>query len=71
MVMERADSRTDLPSIDVPMVVICGCEDAATPVFLSEEIAAGIPGARLCVIEECGHITPTERPNVVTVLLRG
>ncbi len=68
--MERADSRTDLPSIDVPAVVICGCEDAATLVFLSKEIAAGVSAARLCVIEECGHITPTERPNVMTALLR-
>jgi len=68
--MERADSRSDLPSIDLPTVVICGREDAATLVFLSEEIASGISGARLFVIEECGHITPTERPNVMTALLR-
>ena len=69
-VMARPDSRPDLASIDVPTVVICGREDAATPLILSEEIAEGIPGARLCVIEECGHMAPMERPHAVTVLLR-
>lgn len=69
-VMARVDSRSDLPSIDVPTVVICGREDAATPLFLSEEIAEGISGARLCVIEECGHMSPMERPHAVTALLR-
>ena len=69
-VMARPDSRPDLGSIDVPTVVICGREDAATPLHLSEEIAKGIRGARLCVIEECGHMAPMERPHAVTALLR-
>lgn len=69
-VMDRVDSRPDLSSIDVPTMVICGREDAATPLSLSEEIAAGVPGARLCVIEECGHMSPMERPHAVTALLR-
>jgi pimeloyl-ACP methyl ester carboxylesterase len=33
-------------------------------------IAARIPPARLAVIEECGHLSPLERPQAVTVLLR-
>ncbi len=69
-VMARGDSRADLATIDVPTIVICGREDAATPLSLSEEIAAGIPDARLCVIEECGHMSPMERPHAVTALLR-
>ena len=69
-VMARVDSRPDLSSIDVPTMVICGREDAATPLSLSEEIAAGVSGARLCIIEECGHMSPMERPHAVTALLR-
>jgi pimeloyl-ACP methyl ester carboxylesterase len=69
-VMGRVDSRPDLPGIDVPTMVLCGREDAATPLFLSEEIAKGIPEARLCVVEECGHMSPMERPHVVTALMR-
>jgi pimeloyl-ACP methyl ester carboxylesterase len=40
------------------------------PVELLEELAHGIPGARLEVIEDCGHLSPLERPEVVTELLR-
>lgn len=69
-IMQRPDSRGLLPAIAAPTLVVCGREDAATPLALSEEIAAGIPGARLAVIEECGHLAPLERPQAVTVLLR-
>jgi pimeloyl-ACP methyl ester carboxylesterase len=33
-------------------------------------MAAAIPGARLVVIEDCGHLAPLERPEVVTRALR-
>jgi len=45
--------------------VLCGRQDAATPLVLSEEIAAAIPSARLEVIEDCGHLSTMERPDVV------
>lgn len=69
-IMQRPDSRPLLPAITAPTLVVCGREDAATPLALSEEMAAGIPGARLAVIEECGHLSPLERPQAVTALLR-
>lgn len=69
-IMQRPDSRSLLPAIAAPTLVVCGREDAATPLALSEEMAAGIPGARLAVIEECGHLSPLERPQAVTMLLR-
>lgn len=69
-IMQRPDSRSLLPAITAPTLVVCGREDAATPLALSEEMAAGIPGARLAVIEECGHLSPLERPQAVTALLR-
>jgi len=68
--MARVDSLPDLATIDVSTVVICGREDAATLLSLSEEIASGISGARLCVIEECGHMTAMERSHAVTALMR-
>jgi pimeloyl-ACP methyl ester carboxylesterase len=69
-IMHRPDSRDLLPGITAPTLAICGREDAATPLAHAEEIAALIPGARLAVIEECGHLSPLERPHAVTVLLR-
>lgn len=68
-IMQRPDSRPLLAAIAAPTLVVCGREDAATPLALSEEMAALIPGARLAVIEECGHLSPLERPQAVTALL--
>jgi pimeloyl-ACP methyl ester carboxylesterase len=69
-IMARPDSRPSLGDIKVPTLVICGRQDLATPLKLSEEIADGIPEARLCVIEECGHLSTMERPHAVTALMR-
>jgi pimeloyl-ACP methyl ester carboxylesterase len=69
-IMARPDSRPDLPGITVPTLVICGRQDALTPLEKSEEMAAAIPHARLAVIEDCGHLATMERPQAVTALMR-
>jgi len=69
-IMGRAEGRADLAKIIAPTLVICGREDILTPLALSEEIAAGIPGAALVAIEACGHLSTMERPEAVTALLR-
>ena len=69
-IMARSDSLPLLSRIDIPTIVICGRQDLATPLDMSEEIVAGITGARLCVIEECGHLSSMERPFAVTALMR-
>jgi pimeloyl-ACP methyl ester carboxylesterase len=69
-ILARPDSRPALAGIDAPTLVACGREDQVTPLEMSEEIAALTPGARLCVIEECGHLSSMERPFAVTALLR-
>jgi pimeloyl-ACP methyl ester carboxylesterase len=68
--MGRPDSRPLLPGIKCPTLVIVGREDALTPPALAEEIAQGIPGARLEVIPECGHLSTLERPEAVNRALR-
>lgn len=69
-IMGRADSRSDLPRIACPALVLCGREDASTPLALHEEMAALVPGARLGVVERCGHMSAMERPAEVTAALR-
>jgi pimeloyl-ACP methyl ester carboxylesterase len=69
-IMGRVDSRPTLATIRVPTLVVCGREDILTPLARAEEIADGIAGARLCIVEECGHMSTMERPQAVTVLLR-
>lgn len=69
-IMGRAGSLELLASIDCPTLVLCGRQDALTPLARHEEIAAGIKGARLEVVENCGHLSTLERPVEVNAALR-
>lgn len=69
-IIARPDSRPLLPGIAAPTLVLCGRQDALTPLHESEDMAAAIPGARLAVVEEAGHLPPLERPEAVNAELR-
>lgn len=69
-IMERPDSRGDLRAIEVPALVLCGAQDRMTPPHYSQEIAALVPHARLCAIDNCGHMAPMEKPGEVNAALR-
>ena len=68
--LDRPDARIALSSIQCPTLVLCGREDIWSPVAQHEEIARLIPGAKLIVVEKCGHMSPVERPEAVTAALR-
>jgi pimeloyl-ACP methyl ester carboxylesterase len=64
-IMGRPDGRPDLARIACPTLVLVGRQDALTPPALHEEIAAGVPGSELVVVEACGHLSTLERPEAV------
>ena len=68
-IIRRIDSRPHLGAIACPTLVVAAREDALMPVEMLEELARGIPGARLAIIERCGHMAPLERPAHVSKLL--
>jgi len=57
-----ADQREPAAAIGVPTLVLCGTEDQITPLALSEELAALVPGARLELIAASGHLANAEQP---------
>lgn len=67
--LQRVDSRPSLGAIACPTLVLCGREDSATPLAMSQEIAAAIPGATLEIVEDCGHLSTMERPEAVNAAL--
>ena len=69
-IMSRSDSLGLLATIACPTLVLCGRQDALTPLALHEEMAAAIKGARLEVIEDCGHLSTLEKPAEVNAALR-
>jgi pimeloyl-ACP methyl ester carboxylesterase len=68
--MGRIDSRPHLNAIRCASLVLCGREDLLTPVELHEEMAAGIRGAKLVVIEHCGHMSALEQAQQVNAALQ-
>lgn len=69
-IMRRPDSRPDLAAVRCPTLVLVGDSDEITPRLHSEEMAEAIPGARLVVVPECGHMSLIERPEVVARAMR-
>ncbi len=68
--MTRPDYLPLLPRIRQPTLVLCGRQDALTPLHYHEQMASGIPGSRLVVIEHAGHLAPLEQPGPVNQALR-
>jgi pimeloyl-ACP methyl ester carboxylesterase len=69
-IMARPDNRPLLPTISCPSLVLVGREDALTPPSMAQEIADGIPRARLQIIADCGHLSTLERPQAVNEAMR-
>lgn len=68
-IANRLDSVPTLSDITCSTLIICGEDDALTPLEDSELMASKIHGAQLEVFERCGHMSPWEMPEKVNTLL--
>jgi 3-oxoadipate enol-lactonase len=57
------DRAAPLEKLAVPTLVITGDEDRVYPPELAERMARRIPGAKLVVIADCGHLSNLEQPE--------
>ncbi len=58
-----------LPNIKAPTLVIGSGNDQLIPLALSQKIAQGIPGAKLTVMPDGGHIPFIEKPQEVVKIV--
>ena len=65
----RPDSTATLETISVPTLVLCGEEDALTPVAESRAMHAAIRGSQLGIIPAAGHVSNMEDPVTFNGLL--
>jgi CxxC motif-containing protein (DUF1111 family) len=68
-VIGRSDSRPTLAWIKCPTLVLTGDQDNTIPNALSMEMASGIPGAKLVVLPNCGHMPQPEQPQATAEAL--
>ena len=64
--LQRPDSTPDLEQIACPTLLLTGRMDQLCTVALHEEMAAKIPFSRLVIVENCGHLSTMEQPEIVT-----
>lgn len=57
------DRRARMREIEVPTLVVCAADDILTPLYLSEELAAGIPAAHLVTLPWGGHACSQTAPE--------
>lgn len=69
-ILDRPDSSALLPTLSLPTWVGVGDDDRMTAPEESRFIQSQIPGARLHVFRNCGHLPPLEQPQQTTALLR-
>jgi len=69
-IMGRPSSEGDLAAIRCHTLVVCGRDDAITPLDQHVAMTEAIPRARLAVVEQAGHLSALEQPQAVTALLR-
>jgi pimeloyl-ACP methyl ester carboxylesterase len=67
---QRSDATPMLPQIRLPTLLICGREDAITPLDEMRGVAQAIPGAQLVEVAGAGHMAPLEAPDEVNAALR-
>ncbi len=60
------DGRERISALAVPVLVVAGEDDRATPVEHSELIASRVPGSRLVVLERAAHLANVERADAFT-----
>ena len=67
----RRDSTPILPSIKCRVLILAGAEDGLIPPAESEAMAKAIPGAKLEILPECGHLPNLERPDAFQAAVAG
>jgi pimeloyl-ACP methyl ester carboxylesterase len=68
--LARPDRTQLLSGLRLPTLVLCGHEDAWSPLARHQQMARLIPGSHLVDVPDSGHMSTMERPEPVTTALR-
>jgi 3-oxoadipate enol-lactonase len=64
------DIRAKLATLNVPVEILVGEEDYATPPDMARALEAGIAGSRLTIVPKARHLTPIEIPEQIAAMLQ-
>lgn len=65
-----SDMRASLPLFRMPVAVVVGEEDYATPVAMARQLHDAVPQSTLAILPKARHLTPIEHPGAIAAELR-
>lgn len=68
--LSRTDTTPTLSKINLPVLIICGEQDALTPPAVMKEMFHKINKAEFFEIKNAGHMTPIESPDEVNKAIK-
>ena len=68
---DRPDYEATLRHVTCSTLILCGRHDQLCPVERHEAMKAMIPHARLCIVEDAGHLPTIETPDIVKTATAG
>lgn len=63
LALASLDLRADVSKVTMPVQVLVGDQDEATPPPMSEELHALLPDSRLTILKGCAHVPPLQAPD--------
>lgn len=66
----RADYRAVLSTISIPTLLLYGADDQRSPLNVAHELNRRIPGSKLAVIPDVGHLAQLEAPEAFNTEVR-
>lgn len=70
-VVNRTDFSNEIDKIQCKTLIVCGRDDHATPLSISEMMKMKIKYAQLKIIDKASHHIPIETPQILTTMLSG
>src|SRR5450830_668164 len=65
------DLRAAVPGLMLPVLVLVGEHDEATPPAMSRELARLLPDARLTILPGCAHVPQLQAPRMFVDAIEG
>lgn len=68
--LDRPNAEAALRTVRVPTLLLSATNDRWSPVAQHEAMLDLLPGARLAIVEDAGHMAPMEQPDAVAAAMR-
>jgi 3-oxoadipate enol-lactonase len=68
--LSTLDLRPSLSTVTLPVLVMVGEQDEATPPPMSRELAAGLPNAQFIELKGCAHVPQLQAPSVFMAAIK-